>query len=248
MGYRDEITALKHERGVLLGEVEPLRGRLAQLEQEQSALKQQLRKRRVRVAVRRGLRWAGGHPKICTVLAIFLALSGWAFVERLAELREQEARRRAVLGSAECGTALVVAPSRRARVRVNQVSLGWTPISESICPGQYVVRVASKYTLPWQRRITVRGERRLALAPALIPWQRLTEPGGGLVVLSDPPDAVVFVNGREVGLAPVYVPEKKLGRAQLRLGLWAKGYRPTTLAPKRRGVIWAQLAAAGEAP
>lgn len=237
MGYRDDELAFRRRRDLLAKEVDELVGLREELVAHQTSMRETLRKARLKLALVKARRWVGRHPILTIVMLVIVAIFTMVRIEIAQKERARKRRVAEVLGRG-CETQLAVSAWPVGRVYVNGVSLGKTPVQRAICPGRYLVQVNSRRTIPWQRKIVVGGEKQLNLHADLIRLRH--RPNNAMVIHSEPENAVVFVDGQEVGITPVMVRRKK--GSKLLVGLWAPGHQGRGQRVPFARDVWFQLA------
>lgn len=249
MAFRDDAIALEHQRDIVQREVSALETELGKLVAEGKKLRRALARQRALLAVRRLGKWLVRHPKTTLLLALLLGLFGYCQFDRIAEERARRERLAAVVGRG-CSTVLRVNASHEgAAVHVNGMRLGVVPQEVSICRGDYLLQVNHRRTLPWHRHIVVRSQQELAFNVNLVSFKAHERPAGGVLFLSTPPAALLFVNGHEVGRTPILVPRVEIGRTDpMLLALWAEGHRAAVWRVSDRPVVWLHLNPLDTAP
>ncbi len=100
-----------------------------------------------------------------------------------------------------------------AEVFIDGISRGETPASLQLPSGEHDLFLYKKGYVPERRRVTWNAGDRPSIKETLRPQR------GGLVVISDPPGAKVFLNRRSLGLAPFAYENIKPGPYELELSL-----------------------------
>jgi hypothetical protein len=230
--------ALASRHAILVREVTGLERELARLREEERELKRAAARKRLRLLLHRTGRWIRRHPKTTVLLALVLVGVGWFYVDRWIEAYHHRKLIADALG--RCDTQLEVNASHRgARVFVDNIELGPVPQKVPICPGTYRLRLVHDRTLPWQRVVKV-GQRSVSFDVPLVPWRPDQRPAGGILILSSAPGATLFVDGKEVGLTPVFLEGMPADpKKSILLGLWSEDSRAGWAGVVRRSpAIW----------
>jgi hypothetical protein len=241
MAYRDDLAALESRCQVLEQDLVPLRAELRGLDEREVRLRTEIVRQRWRIRLRRGLVWMRRHWFLTFLLAASTLGPAGCWVAETGRRLWSEHLAAGVMDRLGCNARLRVESSPPgARVLVDAAPLGKTPLSERICPGTFLVRVLHDRALPWQRTISTPAAGLVRLDAALIPWHPRQRPPQGSVIFATPEDALVFVDGREVGRAPAFVPEGAF--RSRRVGLAAAGYQPIVITPRPRSAMYFTLA------
>lgn len=224
MTYRDD-TALEEACDTLETGVAELRRQLIGLEKRGEELDRDINRARKHLILYRIKQWIRRHPKSIAALLLILLTVGWIVFKESRDAQQRRDERSATLGTG-CKTRLLLFASHpRATAYVNEVKLGTVPLDVRICPGNYRLRLVHDRTFPWQVSLRVGSQAQIEYHTQLAPRDSLAVSSGTLF-FSQPPGALLFVDGVEAGWTPVFVQEPASGKARLRLGLWRPGYRP----------------------
>jgi hypothetical protein len=251
MAYRDEL-AFRTRRDELRREVEKLSERRDELVEKETSLRETLRKARLRLAGAKVVRWLKRHPVLAFFVLLIVTIVVAVRVQTMREEREKGRRIASLLGEG-CDSKLSVKAQPGGTVHINGLRFGATPIERTICKrGRYLVRVIHDEAIPWQQVVTFSGQAKLAVRADLIP--RRNRPADAMVIHSVPDNAVVFVNGVEIGLAPVmfrtsqFPARQKQQKGQkgkagrLRVGLWTPNHKGRSLSIRTARDAWIHLA------
>lgn len=242
MTYRDD-TALEEACDVLEGTVADLQLSLNRLVRRGEELDRDVSRARKRLVVLRFKQWIRRNPKSFVVLLLIVLFAVYASVKKTLFAQEQRSQRVATLGG-DCKTRLLVQASHpRATALINEVKMGTVPLDVQICPGTYRLRLVHHQTLPWQVQFKVGKQEKIEYQTKLALRGTRVIPRTGTLVLSQPPGALLFVNGREVGWTPVVVGVPSNSKARLRIGLWRPGFRPGLWHLEPRPSLWLHLGA-----
>ncbi len=237
MTYRDE-TAMDEACDVLEGEIASLEQQLDMEQRRGEDLDRDIARARKRLVIRRIKLWITRNPKSFAVLMLLLAAAGFFGISRTLLASDQRNERQTLMGD-DCKTRLLVQASHAgAVVMINEVRMGTVPLDEQICPGTYRLRLVHDRTLPWQVLVAVKDQAKIEYHTRLAPRGSTT----GTLVLSQPPGALLFVDGREAGWTPVFL-DTPPGEAPMQLGLWRPGYRPAVWRLPRKSALWLHLGA-----
>jgi formylglycine-generating enzyme required for sulfatase activity len=109
----------------------------------------------------------------------------------------------------------------QARVLIDRTDVGTTPLEDlQVAAGEHHLRIEADLYRPLETPLTVEGmDRRQRLSYALIPHY------AQVTMASDPPEAVILVDGVRQGLTPATLP---MAAGQRHLELRHPGYKPWT--------------------
>lgn len=241
MGYRDDSVALESRCRALQQERDRLRGQLSMLEAERDRLEQEVLHQRWRLRTRLALARAGHHKRALLLLLVailgpsYLAFHGHA--RRVWEARHNEA----LMKELGCLAWLRVdSEPAGAAVFLDGHRVGTTPYRGRACPGGHLIRLVATGYYPWQQLAQVPGKGELGLRGRLYGILPAERPPGSLI-LSSPAGASVFVEGREVGRTPVFVPGGRGGADLGLVAVAAEGRRPLLATPRPAQTLWFYL-------
>jgi hypothetical protein len=249
MGYRDDEVAFESRIEVLASESQGFRRELEALVKIGRSLRRRIARRRALDVLLRLLGWSRRHWFLNGLLLLLLGVTAFGWIQSARE----DAARKAWMQEAEArgchGTLKVEASLDDAVVFVNDQYAGAAPVELRVCPGHHVVRAVHRKTLPWRRELTMPSVGTVTLGANLIPWNPVLRPRGGILFLSEPPEALLFVDGEEVGPTPAFVenawlaarPGFKTG-AKLRVALHRKGYVTQVVGIRMNPVVAFDLA------
>ena len=100
------------------------------------------------------------------------------------------------------GTLFVTSDVPGAAVFVDGVNRGESPISLDVEPGPLMVEVRAPGFDPWQKTVEVKADEKSIVQAQIRPE---SGPAGTLMVLSNVSNTTIFVDGKEIGLAPATV-------------------------------------------
>jgi len=244
MGYRDDELAFNTRRDLLAEEVDTFVKLRADLEARRDASKERLRRARFKLALLNLWGWMGRHLLFIIFCLVVISITISIKVNIITKERAHEKRLANILGHG-CKSLLSVSALASGRVYLNGVRMGKTPVQRSICPGHYLVWVVGSNAIPWQRNISVGEAAKVTLRANLI--SRNHRPKGAMVIHSVPDNALVFINGREVGITPVLVRDKLWrrprsgGGEKVLVGIWAPGRPPRAQRIRFARDVWFQL-------
>jgi hypothetical protein len=258
MGYRDDETALAARRDLLDREVATLRQEHDELSARGATLAGEVRRKRWRLRLRLTLRWMRQHPKLmfCAVLA--LSIVAYTQIKGALAARAHRLHVARVLGKG-CTTKLRVVSQPTARLLINDLEVGKTPVTVPICPGPYRLRLVHAEMIPWQRKVSIDGRAERKVNASLVPWHPSLRPKDGILIESRPAGALAFVDGREIGRTPLLLRASMLAQPlrpgvfrgakrtspRVLLGVVAPGYQPFVKRVLLRGRdLWVALSPA----
>ena len=242
MTYRDD-TALVEACDVMDEEVAQLQTRLTALAQRGKELDRDVRRARKRLVLHRCKKWLRAHPRSMVAMLLVLVVAGYGAIRYTLTARAQRDRRVATLGKG-CDTRLLVrAQIPGAAAFINDARIGTVPVDVRICPGSYILRLYHDRTLPWQVRLRVHKQEVIEFNTQLVPRRERDFVSPGTLVLSQPPGALLFVDGREVGWTPHFIMSQRNPGTRVQLGLWRPGYRPSVWHLERKPSLWLHLGA-----
>ncbi len=237
MTYRDD-TALQEACDALADDVTSLQQRLVELEGRKDELDIYIRHARRGLVVRSIRKWYHAHRRGVLGLALLLGLAAGVGVTLQITSRALPPAPAPV--ARECKTRLLVSASHPGAVAsLNGRSLGAVPVNTLVCPGLHRLHLVHPKTLPWQVPLRVGKQKKIEYNTQLISRSGPRPPG--TLVFSRPPGALVFVDGEEVGWAPVFVRRVSTNKALLRLGLWRPDRPPGVWRVPPRPSIWLYL-------
>jgi hypothetical protein len=243
VGYRDDEVALESRVEVIELENRALRGELEELVRTERSLRRRITRRRALNALKGIPAWAWRHKILSAILLFFLGLCVYLWGKSAAEeaARKQWLEEESVRGCQ--GILKVEASYDDAEVRVNDQYAGRVPVKVRICPGAHRVRVIHWRALPWQREVTMPKAGTVTLGANLIPWNPAHRPKGGTLLVTDPSDALLFIDGVEVGWTPAFLEDQTLGsKKELLVGLYARGNLPFAKKIRRSALLGFDLA------
>jgi hypothetical protein len=228
MGYRDDELALDNQRQILEREARAMEQELDGLRGEAEGLRRTISRKRVQLAISKLGSWMRKHPKTMVLLTVIIAIISGVWTQSTLEKHRHRRLVEARLGKGCAYRLSVEASVRGAGVLVEGLRVGKSPAEVPVCPGTYHVRVTHRKTLPWQRVVKIPddiggGRKVLSLTVPLIPWRPSHRPRDGILVFSNPPGALLFADGDEVGRTPVFLGHRR-GKGQLLLALHAHGH------------------------
>jgi hypothetical protein len=241
LGYRDDTVALESRCEALERDRDRLKGELDGRLAERRRLEQEVRRKRWRLRLRRLLAWAGRHKLFVTLLLCATIIPTYLWVRDWAHRRWEERLAEQHMIQLGCqGFLQIASQPPGAKVFVDDRPLGVTPLRQRVCPGAHLVRVSTPHEYPWQQLVQMPARGELGLRAKLYPAAVSYRPQGTLV-LSEPPAAIVFVNDRELGRTPAFIPEEQRRMTSV-VALAKEGYRPVRVSPRPNETIWFTLA------
>ena len=245
MGYRDDTVALESRCEAIRQDRDRLRGELESRQAERRRLEQEVRRKRWRLRLRRLLGWAGRHKLAAALLlAAILIPSYLSFRDYARRLWHERQTEQMMLRLGCQGFLQVCSYPTGAAVFVDDQKLGATPLRQRICPGAHLVRVTGEREYPWQQLVQMPARGELGVHARLYAVIAGHRPPGTLV-LSEPPAAIVFLDDREIGRTPVFIPAERR-RLSFVVSLVKEGYRPVRVSPRPNETIGFTLARSKE--
>jgi hypothetical protein len=240
VGYRDDTVALESRCEARERDRDRLRTELEARQAERRRLEQEVRRKRWRLQLRRLLEWAGRHKLFVTLLICATLTPTYLWFRDYARRVWQERQAEQAMMRIGClGFLQVGSEPSGAAVFVDDNRIGVTPLRQRVCPGTHLIRVSASHSYPWQQLVQIPARGELGLRAKLHSLWVSYRPRGTLV-LSEPPAAIVFVNDRELGRTPAFIPEEQRRMTSV-VSLVKEGYRPVRVSPRPNETIWFTL-------